>query len=122
MQTTPPWGTLLRMDETNFGKALARVRRKAKRPQSRIVEILGRGSPQYFGDIERGRRPIHELTPAEVDAIVSGLGFDVEGPEGALLRHACCASLARRSLWAHEMWQMIDGREPSEVVDLPEKD
>jgi transcriptional regulator with XRE-family HTH domain len=99
----------------NHGTVLANIRRKAGCSQSRLVSIIGRMSVAGISDIECGRRPLHEITPRELDAIASALGLNEDDKDA--LWEAAAASFAARTEWGSALLRSRHARKGAPMAD-----
>lgn len=99
----------------NHGQVLADIRRRYGCSQSRIVAILGRRSVQGVSDLERGRRPFHEIKPSEVSAIAGALGLSDDDRDA--LWSAAAASFADTHEWGDALLRSRHARKGEPMAD-----
>lgn len=104
MKQPPKYGT--------HGRALRAFRDAAGIRQEDVCEIIGRGSYQWVGDLECGRRGLYELSPVDLGRLE-----EVTEVEAGALRGACMEAFAARHPWGAEMLRSRHARKGAPMVD-----
>lgn len=94
---------------STHGEEFRAIRKQAGWTLEQVGAELG-VSAAFIGQMERGQRPLHWITPTHASDLEDVMGIDPGGENGPIY-HVCGRSAAETNPWVAHLWAKYAGED-----------